>query len=252
MEGVEAAQQVESSSGQDLLCPHSPQQLSSNSTVGDTNIESTPATVESSESFTYEQRDSQENKENDQNLNLDYPVSASVIADRDNYVQFNSEEGDNGSNGSDQEGNIENLAEMLADNLHREHPTVHSMFSFEEFDSEQQYHQHQERLQLHLYQQHVLHQQELQRQQDRFRRNNLHISTDDASRYSALPSPGSKFYRQPGQQSPGSSQGPYSPAWYRAEDAASYVNRSGSLCSRKDRLYEVCYFFLFSDWKFCV
>jgi len=145
------------------------------------------------------------------------------------------------STGAEQEGHIENLARLLADNLCRENNTTgsNSVFNFEEFESEQEYHDHHERLQQHLYQQHVLHQQEMQRQQDRLRRQHLSIITPDSSRYSALPSPGSKFFKQTPMHTPQSGNRNQSPTWYRAEDNATYINRSGSPCSRKDRLYEV-------------
>lgn len=156
------------------------------------------------------------------------------------HQQYEDNNQDTDSTRGEQEVKIEYLAQALADNLHKEHPIVHSIFNFEEFETEQQYHEHQERLQLHLYQQHIMHQQEIQRQQGRARRQDLHINIDDGSKYSSNPSPGSKYLtHQQSAQSPSIASGQNSPAWYRAEDSASYINRSGSLCSRRDRLYEV-------------
>lgn len=133
----------------------------------------------------------------------------------------------------EQESKIESLANNLAVNLQREHECPLSIFNFDEFELEQQERHQHALLQAHLHQQQLDHTQYLNKQEvlHRSKRTDLTILTAVSpmtpSNYAAFQSPGGNGSTNSAGQ-----------AWYYTDATPIYQNRSGSPCTRKDRLYE--------------
>lgn len=130
----------------------------------------------------------------------------------------------------DQESKIQSLANHLADDLQREHGSPQSIFNFDEFEHEQR--QQQALLQLHLHQQQLLHTQYIHRDEHEHKNKRMDLTIQIAespqqSNFGYFQSPGGNNYSNVAGQ-----------AWYYTDATPTYQNRSGSPCSRKDRLYE--------------
>lgn len=137
---------------------------------------------------------------------------------------------DTPSTNEDQESKIQSLALHLADDLQREHTSPLSVFNFDEFELEQRQLQQANLQQLHLHQQQLLHTQYLQRQehQTKSRKVNLSIQTAESPHLTR-----SNSFLSQGNSTPNANL-----AWYYTDETPKYQNRSGSPCTRKDRLYE--------------
>lgn len=130
----------------------------------------------------------------------------------------------------DQESKIQSLANNLADGLQREHGSPQSIFNFDDFEHEQR--QQQALLQLHLHQQQLLHTQYIHREEHEHKSKRVDLTIQIAespqqSNFGDFQSPGGNNYSNVTGQ-----------AWYYTDATPTYQNRSGSPCTRKDRLYE--------------